>query len=90
MKDTEDNIDLLYKPNIYLISLRDFNVTCNIVNSTKFGGQHVKILNLVTNNVPIDSDLLGFEYIHNKCIHLGERNIGLIEIRIVDAKGVLS
>ena len=37
------------KPNIHAFTQKSVNVTCNIVQDTKFGGDRLKLLQLITN-----------------------------------------
>ena len=47
-----------HNPNLYLQYPKNLIIGCNIVNHTIFGGQHVKLLRLITNSDNLDSDIL--------------------------------
>ena len=76
-----------YQPDIYLLSPRNLMIICDIVDDTIFGGEHVKLIKLVTNNIHDTSDLISFEFLHSEFIELGVKNFDSIRIRIVDTTG---
>ena len=72
---------------INLLTPRNLIVGCNIVDDTIFGGQHVKLLRLITNSDNLESDLLTFEFLHDEKINLGIQEFKSIHISILDATG---
>ena len=62
-------------------------IGCNIVNHTIFGGQHVKLLRLITNSDNLDSDILSFEFLQDEKVNLQIREFKSIHISIMDTTG---
>ena len=76
-----------YAPNLFLIYPKNLIVGCNIVDDTIFGGQHVKLLRLITNSDNLESDILTFQFQQDEKVHLGIREFKSIHISIMDATG---
>ena len=76
-----------HNPNLFLVYPKNLIVGCNIVDDTIFGGQHVKLLRLITNSDNLDSEILTFQFQHDEKVHLGIREFKSIHISIMDATG---
>ena len=76
-----------HDPNLYLRYPKNLIIGCNIVNHTIFGGQHVKLLRLITNSDNLDSDILSFEFLQDEKVNLGIREFKSIHISIMDTTG---
>ena len=62
-------------------------IGCDVVDDTIFGGEHVKLLRLVTNNVHVDGDILSFDFLQNEYVNLNIKEFKSIKIGILDASG---
>ena len=83
-----DPISSIYQSDIFLLTPRNLIVMCDIAAGTIFGGQHLRLLKLVANNVQdTPSDLRSFEFIHHEFVQLGVKDFDSISIRIVDTTG---
>ena len=51
-----------HNPNMFLTYPKNLIIGCDIVDDTIFGGQHVKLLRLVTNTTNLTSDILTFDF----------------------------
>ena len=76
-----------HTPNLHLLYPRNLIVACNIANDTIFGGQHVKLLRLITNTDNLNSDILSFDFLQDEKVNLGIREFKSIHISILDATG---
>ena len=76
-----------HKPNLYLLTPKNIIVSCSIVDESIFGGQHLKVLRLVTNNLDHSSDILSFEFHSNEYIELKTKCFENITIRLSDVSG---
>ena len=70
-----------------MLTPRNLIVCCDIVDNTIFGGKHVKLLRLVTNNVNKISEMLSFDFHQNEFVKLRVKEFKSIIIRIADATG---
>ena len=83
-----DPISSIYQSDIFLLTPRNLIVMCDIADGTIFGGQHLRLLKLVANNVQdTPSDLHSFEFFHHEFVQLGVKDFDSISIRIVDTTG---
>ena len=57
-----------------------------MVSDTVFGGEHVKLLRLVTNPINISSEIL-FDFLQNENVELEVKEFKSIKIRIADVTG---
>jgi hypothetical protein len=76
-----------YAPNINLLLPRYLIILTSIVKNTIFGGQHVKLLQLVVNNANDQSDILSHDFLHNEYVSVDLQEIKSIDIKIVDVTG---
>ena len=76
-----------YAPNINLLLPRYLIILTSIVKNTIFGGQHVKLLQLVVNNTNDQSDILSLDFLHNEYVSVDLQEIKSIDIKIVDVTG---
>ena len=76
-----------YEPNIFLLHPRNIIVCCDIVENTIFGGEHVKLLKMVTNNFHPSTDIIEFEFLQDEYVDLNVREFRSIQIAIMDATG---
>ena len=76
-----------FEPNIFLLHPRNIIVCCDIVENTIFGGEHVKLLKMVTNNLHSSTDILEFEFLQDEYVDLNVREFRSIQIAIMDATG---
>ena len=73
--------------NLCLLTPRNLIVCCDVVDDTIFGGQHVRLLRLVTNPMNKESDILTFDFLQNEYVELSVKEFKSIKIRIVDVSG---
>ena len=76
-----------HTPNLYLLYPKNLIVACDIADDTIFGGQHVKLLRLITNTDNLNSDILSFDFLQDEKVNLGIREFKSIHISILDATG---
>ena len=76
-----------HEPDLFLYYPRNLIVCCDIVDDTIFGGEHVKLLRLVTNNIDTKADILSFDFLQNEYVELGVKEFKSIKIRIADVSG---
>ena len=76
-----------HNPDLFLLHPKNLIVGCNIVDDTIFGGQHVKLLRLVTNTNNLESEILTFQFQQDEKVHLCIREFKSIHISIMDATG---
>ncbi len=62
-------------------------IGCDVVDDTIFGGEQVKLLRLVTNNVRSDGDILSFDFLQNEYVNLNVKELKSIKIGILDPSG---
>ena len=62
-------------------------IGCDVVDDTIFGGEHVKLLRLVTNNIHTDGDILSFDFLRNEFVNLNVKEFKSMKIVILDASG---
>ena len=76
-----------HQPNMFLTYPKNLIIGCDIVDDTIFGGQHVKLLRLVTNTSNLTSEILTFDFQQDERVSLGIREFKSIHISILDASG---
>ena len=76
-----------HTPNLHLLYPKNLIVACDIADDTIFGGQHVKLLRLITNSDNLNSDILSFDFLQDEKVNLGIREFKSIHISILDATG---
>ena len=64
-------------------------VTCDIVDETVFGGEHIKLLRLITNRMERYGDTIHYDFLHDEYVNLGTHEFEKIKIRICDVTGKL-
>ena len=79
--------DALYEPDLFFMYPKNLIIGCDVVDDTIFGGEHVKLLRLVTNNVHVDGDILSFDFLQNEYVDLNVKEFKSIKIGILDASG---
>ena len=76
-----------HQPNMFLTYPKNLIIGCDIVDDTIFGGQHVKLLRLVTNTSNLTSEILTFDFQQDERVSLAIREFKSIHISILDASG---
>ena len=76
-----------YSANIHSLLPQNLVVCCNIVDSTVFGGQFVKLLRLVNTPLGLSSDIISFDFLQNELYELEVKEFGRIHVRIADVSG---
>ena len=76
-----------YEPDLFFLYPKNLIIGCDVVDNTIFGGEHVKLLRLVTNNVRVDGDILSFDFLQNEYVNLNVKEFKSIKIAILDASG---
>ena len=87
--DHDSQYTAAYDANLFLLSPKNIIVSCNIVDETNFGGQSLKLLRLVTNNLDHSSNMLHFEFYSNEYVELKTKSFENITIRLSDVSGNL-
>ena len=64
-----------YEPDLFFMYPKNLIIGCDVVDDTIFGGEHVKLLRLVTNNVCVDGDILSFDFLQNEFVNLMLKNL---------------
>ena len=82
-------IDAPYMHNINAYTPKSFIVTCDIVDQTVFGGEHLKLLRLITNKMDRQGDTIHYDFLHDEYVNLGTHEFEKIKIRICDVTGNL-
>ena len=77
----------LYEPDLFFMYPKNLIIGCDVVDDTIFGGEHVKLLRLVTNNIHVDGDILSFDFLQNEYVNLNVKEFKSIKIAILDASG---
>jgi hypothetical protein len=77
----------LYETDLYFLYPKNLIIGCDVVDNTIFGGEHVKLLRLVTNNVQVEDDILSFDFVQDENIDLNVKEFKSISIAIMDASG---
>ena len=76
-----------HTPNLHLLYPKNLIVACDIADDTIFGGQHVKLLRLITNSDNLNSDILSFDFLQDEKVNLGIREFKSIHMSILDVTG---
>ena len=76
-----------YEPNIFATYPKNLIIGCDVVDNTIFGGEHVKLLRMVTNSQHSTSKILSFEFLQNEYVDLNVKEFKSIQIAIMDATG---
>ena len=76
-----------HEANIHLLTPRNLIICCDIVDDSIFGGQHVKLLRLVTKNINSNLDILSFDFLQHQYVDLNIKEFRNISIRIADVTG---
>ena len=76
-----------YEPDLFFMYPKNLIIGCDVVDDTIFGGEHVKLLRLVTNNVRVDGDILSFDFLQNEFVNLNVKEFKSMKIAILDASG---
>ena len=76
-----------YEPNLFASYPKNLIIGCDVVDNTIFGGEHVKLLRMVTNTQHSSNRILSFEFLQNEYIDLNVKEFKSIKIGIMDATG---
>ena len=76
-----------FEPDLFAIYPKNLIIGCNVVDNTIFGGEHVKLLRMVTNTQHSSNKILSFEFLHDEYVDLIVREFKSIKIAIMDATG---
>ena len=76
-----------YEPNLFATYPKNLIIGCDVVDNTIFGGEHVKLLRMVTNNQHSISKILSFEFLQDEYVDLNVKEFKSIQIAIMDATG---
>ena len=76
-----------FEPDLFFMYPKNLIIGCDVVDDTIFGGEHVKLLRLVTNNVHVGGDMLSFDFPQNEYVNLNVKEFKSIKIGILDASG---
>ena len=76
-----------HEPDLFLIHPKNLIIGCDVVDDTIFGGEHVKLLRMVTNNIHSSSNILSFDFLQNEYVDLNVKEFKSIKIAIMDATG---
>ncbi len=76
-----------YEPDLFFMYPKNLIIGCDVVDDTIFGGEQVKLLRLVTNNVRSDGDILSFDFLQNEYVNLNVKEFKSIKIAILDPSG---
>ena len=76
-----------YEPNLFATYPKNLIIGCDVVDNTIFGGEHVKLLRMVTNNRHSISKILSFEFLQDEYVDLNVKEFKSIQIAIMDATG---
>ena len=87
--DLDSQYTAAYDANLFLLTPKNIIVSCNILEETNFGGQNLKLLRLVTNNLDHSSNMLHFEFYSNEYVELKTKSFENITIRLSDVSGKL-
>ena len=82
-------VDACYMPNIHAYTPKCIIVTCDIVDETVFGGEHIKLLRLITSRMERYGDTIHYDFLHDEYVNLGTHEFEKIKIRICDVTGNL-
>ena len=82
-----DSYIALYEPNLFATYPKNLIIGCDVVDNTIFGGEHVKLLRMVTNNQHSTSTILSFEFLQDEYVDLNVKEFKSIQIAIMDATG---
>ena len=63
-------VDARYTPIIHTYTPKCIIVTCDIVDETVFGGEHIKLLRLITNRMERYGDTIHYDFLHDEYITL--------------------
>ena len=76
-----------YESNLFATYPKNLIIGCDVVDNTIFGGEHVKLLRMVTNNQHSISKILSFEFLQDEYVDLNVKEFKSIQIVIMDATG---
>ena len=76
-----------YEPDLFATYPKNLIIGCDVVDNTIFGGEHVKLLRMVTNNQHSTNRILSFEFLHDEYVDLNVKEFKSIKIGIMDATG---
>ena len=72
---------------MFTIYPKNLIIGCDVVDDTIFGGEHVKLLKMVTNTEHSSNNILSFEFLQDEYVDLNVKEFKTIKIAIMDATG---
>ena len=86
---SSSTIQAKFNPNLDFLLPKNIIITTDVVESSIFAAQHVKLLRLISNNhkTSSNSPLLEFEFIHDEWVKLDIKSFETIQINILDVTG---
>ena len=84
-----NSIEAYYTPNIHAYTPKSIIVTCDIVDETVFGGERLKLLRLITNEMDRHGDTIHYNFLHDEYVDLKTHEFERITFRIGDVSGGL-
>ena len=76
-----------YEPDLFATYPKNLIIGCDVVDNTIFGGEHVKLLRMVTNTQHSINKILSFEFLQDEYVDLNVKDFKSIKINIMDATG---
>ena len=76
-----------YESDVFAIYPKNLIIGCDVVDNTIFGGEHVKLLKMVTNTEHSSNNILSFEFLQDEYVDLNVKEFKTIKIAIMDATG---
>ena len=76
-----------YESDVFVKYPKNLIIGCDVVDNTIFGGEHVKLLKMVTNTWHSSTNILNFEFLQDEYVDLNVREFKSIQIAILDATG---
>ena len=76
-----------YESDVFTIYPKNLIIGCDVVDNTIFGGEHVKLLKMVTNIEHSSRNILSFEFLQDEYVDLNVKEFKTIQIAIMDATG---
>ena len=78
-----------YEPNEHAYTPKSLIVTSDVVEDTIFGGEHLKLLRLITNKLERIGDTIKYDFLHDEYVDLKTHEFERIKLRISDVTGGL-
>ena len=78
-----------HRPDAFIFYPKNLIISCDVLDNTIFGGEHVKLLRMVTNVKESSSDILSFDFLQDEFVDLNVKEFKSIQIDIMNATGNL-